>query len=527
MVEGMGRASGEDAAAAVDAPDVDHQPSPPVPSDPAEAALVQEAGGEDLTAKAASGFVWALLGFTLAQVGSFATYTIASRLLGSEGLGVVATFLTVFFYADVLLDIGMGASLIYEQEEGQSDRVKLAFTVNTMAAMLVGGIVLAGAPLLAAFFSLPDEVWLFRLLAVLVMAKGLNQIPDSLLRRQIDFRRRVRADLTRALARFVIASTLLFAGYGVVAMVVGIVAAEVLGTIVTWWLVRFRPGFNFDRVIASEMIRYGAAVFGSRLTGMLWLNGDYLVISNRFGGESKQMGDYYTAFRLPELIIGSVYALFSSIAFPAYSAARDAGPEKLRQASLRSLRLLTLFGFTVGIGLSLIANDFIPRWFGRDYVGAVLPMEIFGVAAGFAGIGFASGDLFSAVGKPRLGLYFNLAGAPILITGFLLFVDHGVAAVALVHVVVIVPYAFFRMWVANRLIGTTWPQNFAAMRAAAVATAGLVALALPVRLLLDPGLGRMTLIVLAGVAGAVGGLALGERSTFGEMTSLVRKALNR
>ena len=65
----------------------------PDPADPIEAALVHEVGGEDLTAKAAGGFVWALAGFALMQIGGFATYTIASRVLGSEGLGVVATFL--------------------------------------------------------------------------------------------------------------------------------------------------------------------------------------------------------------------------------------------------------------------------------------------------------------------------------------------------------------------------------------------------------------------------------------------------
>lgn len=499
----------------------------PDPADPIEAALVHEVGGEDLTAKAAGGFVWALAGFALMQIGGFATYTIASRVLGSEGLGVVATFLTVFFYADVLLDVGMGASLIYEQEEGQSDRVRLAFTVNTLAATVVATAVLVFAPAIASFFSLEDEVNLFRLLAILVFAKGLNQIPDALLRRDIAFKKRLLADFTRSLGRFAIAASLLLAGYGVPAMVVGIVVSEVAAVAVTWWLVRFRPGFNFDRTIAGEMLRYGAAVFGSRLTGMLWLNGDYLVISNHFGGKSKQMGDYYTAFRLPELIIGSVYALFSSVAFPTYSAAREVGEQKLRQASLRSLRLLTLFGFTVGIGLSLIASDFIPRWFGNDYLGAVRPMEIFGVAAGFAGIGFASGDLYAAVGKPRLGLYFNLAGAPILIGGFLLVVDRGVAAVAIVHVIVIVPYAIFRMEVANRLIGTTWGDNLRAVRAAAVASAGLIVLALPVRLLLGSGIPRLGAIVVAGTAGVVGGLAIGDRGTFGELSTLARKALNR
>lgn len=496
------------------------------PLDPVEEALVAGTG-QDLTSKAAGGFAWALGGFALLQLGGFATYTIASRLLGDEKLGVVATFLTVFFYADVLLDLGMGASLIYEQEQGRSERVTVAFSVNTLAAVVVAVVSFVGAPQIAAFFQLEHEVGLFRLLAVLILAKGLNQIPDALLRREIDFRRRIVADLTRSVGRFALATSLLFAGYGVVAMVVGIVAAEVAATAVTWWLVRFRPAFRMQRQIAGEMLRFGLAVFGSRLTGMLWLNGDYLVISNHFGGESSQMGDYYTAFRLPELIVGSVYALFSSVAFPAFAAARDAGPEKLRQASLRALRLLTLFGFTVGVGLSLVAADFIPRWFGRTYSGAVLPMEIFGIAAGFAGVGFASGDLYAAVGRPRLGIYFNLVGAPVLIGGFLLAVDHGVAAVAWVHVAVIVPYAVLRIGIANWLVGTTWAQSLAALRPAACSVAGMVALALPLRLCVGAGMGRMSAIVVSGAIGATLGLILGDRDVFDELFSVARKAVGR
>jgi hypothetical protein len=34
--------------------------------------------------------------------------------------------------------------------------------------------------------------------------------------------------------------------------------------------------------------------------------------------------------------------------------------------------------------------------------------------------------VYAAIGKPRLGLYFTLVGAPILIGGFL--VDHGIVA---------------------------------------------------------------------------------------------------
>ena len=492
----------------------------------ADAIIAQHSSDPDLAGRAAGSFAWALAGVVLLQIGTFATYVIASRYLGPADIGVVGKLLTVVFWVDVLLDLGMGAALIYEQEEGQSRRVDIAFTLNSSVTVVVAVAVFLGAPAIAGFFNASSDVALFRALALLVLAKGLNQVPDSLLRRNLDFKRRLGCDAVRALGRFGVATTLLVMGWGPAAMIVGVISAEWGASIVTWILVRFRPRFAFESGPAAEMLRYGLTVFASRLVGMLWLNGDYLVIANRLG-DSRAYGEYYTAFRLPELILGYGYNIVSSVAFPTFSAAREAGAEKLRSASLRMLRLITLFGFSAGVGMALIARDFILTVFGPQFSGAILPMELLCIAGAFGSIGMASGDLFNAIGKPRLGLYFNLIGAPILIVGLLLVVHNGIVWVAAVHLIVIVPYSMFRIGVANRLVGTTWRQSFGALRAAFCASLGLLALGLPVRMLVDSGFGTGLLIGVAGVIGAGVGVLVGDRSTVDEVSALVRSAIGR
>jgi lipopolysaccharide exporter len=328
----------------------------------------------------------------------------------------------------------------------------------------------------------------------------------------------------RSILRFGVAVALLQAGWGPAAMIVSVVVSEGAAVIVTTFQARFVPRFRFDRALAADMLKYGLAVFGSRLVGMLWLNGDYLVIGAK--STNREYGNYFTAFRLPELVLGSVYNIFSSVAFPTYSAAREAGPEKLQEAAIRSLRLLCMFGFPAGVGMALIARDFITVVFPEN-PGAILPMELLCLAGAFVGIGYASGDLFNAIGKPRLGLYFNLMGAPILIGGFLLVVDRGIAAVALVHLVVIVPYSLFRIEVANRLVGTTWRQSLAALRPGVVSVIGMLVLALPLRIALEPGFLSGVAIVVAGAIGVVLGLLIGDRSAFAEVRDLALKAVKK
>lgn len=482
------------------------------------------AGDEpSLGRKAAGGFVWALVGFGLMQVGSFATYTIATNMLGVEKIGVVGTALTLVFWIDVLLGVGMGASIIFEQEKGQSERVQVAFTVNLCVAVVLASAIFFGAESIDRFMGAGDPA-LFRVVALLVLVKGLGQVPDAMLKRDLDFKRRARADFTRSLGRFAVTIALLASGVGPIAMVIGVVTAEIAAVTVTWVLVRFRPILRFDRAIAGQMLRFGSAMFAAQLVGMLWLQGDYLVITRTFGGKSSEFGLYYTAFRLPELVFGSVYNLFSNVAFPAYAAAREAGPEALRNASLKSLRLLCMFGFAAGVGMSLIARDFITVLY-PDFTGAIGVMELLCVAAGFVAVGYASGDLYNAIGKPRLGLYFSLVFVPILIGGFVLFVDRGIVAIAAVHVAVIIPYSLFRIEVANRLLGTTWKQSIVALRPAASLVVGIVAFALPVRLALDAGYGSLFAVFGAGLVGAVVGLALGDRATLVEIGDGGQKVL--
>lgn len=474
-----------------------------------------EQGTEDVSEpsigkKAAGGFAWALIGFLFMQVGSFATYTYATKILGAEGIGVVGTALTLVFWIDVLLSVGMGASLIYEQEKGQTERVAVAFTVNVTVAVILATAMFFGAGAIDAFFQ-ADHPEIFRVLAVLILVKGLGQVPDAMLKRDLDFRRRVRADFTRSVGRLIVTVALLSAGMGPVAMVIGVLTAEIAAVSLTWWLTRFKPRLNFDFRVAGQMAKFGAAMFAAQLLGMMWLQGDYFFITRYFGAKSDEFGSYYTAFRLPELILGSVYNLFSNVAFPAYSAARVQGMDALRAASLKSLRILCLFGFTVGVGMSLIARDFVTVVFG-NIDGAIPIMELLCLAGGFTAVGYASGDIYAAIGKPRLGMYFSMAFLPLLFGGFAFAISHGIVWMAAVHVVVMIPYSIFRIEVANRLIGTTWKQSLAALRPMVVAVIGVVAFALPVRLSTDAGFFSLIGIVAAGVIGAGLGLAIGDRT---------------
>jgi len=449
---------------------------------------------------------------------AFVATLVLARLLLPADFGVLAASLTVIAYLEIMLDLGMSSAIVYRQEKGHPHSVTVAFTLNVGACAVLATLNVLLAPVLAAFFRAPEEVALFRALSIYIVLRGFGAVQDALLRRDLRFRDRATADITRALSRGVIGVVLALAGFEAWALIWGLIVGEAAGTAVAWSFTRFRFRLRFDRRTAAPLLRFGAPVAGIALVSEVGTNSDYLVIGHQLGPIA--LGLYLIAFRLPELMLSNVYWVFSSVAFPVFSHVGSGNSALFRSAMLRALRLVTLFGFSVSVGLALVSRDAVPALFGPQWSAASGPMLLISLAMGLNCIGYASGDIFKAAGRPGALLWVSGLCTLLMITGFLIAAPYGIVAVAWVHLAVSLLEAILQLNLANRIVGTTVTQTFAAMRPAITVSSSIVLVALPVRLLLEPGLVALASILIAGIAGALVGLALSGRSVRHELWRL-------
>jgi lipopolysaccharide exporter len=467
-------------------------------------------------------FVWAGLSFGTTKLAVFVSTLVLARVLVPEDFGVVAAAMTVIALFEIGLDLGVGSALIHDQEKGITPRVQTAFTLNLAVAALLTGVFVAVAPAVAAYFRVPEQVDVFRAIAFYLLIRSLGQVHDAVLRRDLDFRRRTRAEIARALTRFGVSIPLALLGHGVWALVWGLLAAEVAGTVVNWLLVRFRPRLTIDRTAVRTLLSFGLAVVGVQALSVVSSNADYLAVGRVLGPDD--LGQYTIAYRLPELLIDNVYWIFSSIALPWYSRARTRSADSFKDTMLRALTLLTLFGFPMGTALALVARDAVPAFFSEQWLPAVGPMALLSLSAGVAAIGFASGDIFPALGRPGLLLRLDVVVATVEIAGYFLLARHGIFLVAAVNLVVLVVYMLVRLLIANRLVGSTLADSGRAMLPAVSVSAGMAACAAPVLLLMEPGIGSLAAVIGAGTVGALAGAALGARAVVADMVRTVRGA---
>jgi lipopolysaccharide exporter len=188
---------------------------------------------------------------------------------------------------------------------------------------------------------------------------------------------------------------------------------------------------------------------------------------------------------------------------------------------LRALRMITLFSFPAGILLALMARDLIIVIFSAKWSPAIEPMVLISLTTAVTSIGFASGDLFPANGRPGTLLALNVPLTTLLVVGYVVAAPYGIVAVAAVHLGLSIPYQAIRLLLVDRLLGTSLAQDLSAMRPAVCAALGVLALALPLRVVLPEGALSLIALGITGVAGAVTGLLIGARETAVEVRGLL------
>jgi lipopolysaccharide exporter len=448
------------------------------------------------------GILWSTASFLGGRALTFMAVVILARLLSPSEFGVVAAVTIFVSLLDVVSDIGMKATVVYEQEHGITSRVQTAFTVNlTFAAILtVGGVLLA--PLIAQFFGLAHHTDLFRLGSLNLLVSGLGNVHDALLLRELDFRRRIIPDLARGIVRGIVSIVLALSGLGAEALIVGMLAGSAAWTAVQWSLTPFRPTLSFDAGIARSMAGYGsgAAVLATvaSIAGTVQL----AVIGRALGEQA--LGLYTVARRVPELVIETVAFNVSRVSFPALARKRASDEQGLAHSALMILRYQALYAGPAAAGLAILASPlvvvlFSPKW--QDAGGVVSAVA---VLSGVGSIAFPLGDVLKAIGKQSVLITLNLIQMPVVAVGIVLLAPAGVVAVAWLVAAGGIAFAASLAIIASRLLSIRPRDVLAAGRPGLVAAAGVTVGAGAVRFFWsDLSIGPLVVGILAGTAGGL------------------------
>jgi PST family polysaccharide transporter len=450
------------------------------------------------------GIVWSVAAFVASKALSFLSILVLARLLTPGQFGVVAAVAAFIALIELGSDLGMKPAVVYEQEAGVSPRIQTAFTMNLAAAAALTAIGVLAAPLIAGFFGVSAETDLFRLGALNLLFTGLGNIHDGLLLRDMSFARRIRPQVARDVVRLVVSLGLALAGLGALGLVVGFLAGTLAWTIAQWALTPLRPRLSYDAAIARSMLAYGAPAALLEFVSTIAARADVFAIGHLI--DSRALGIYTIAFRLPEVLLASVAYTLGIVAFPALARRRVQDPAGLESATLILVRYQALYALPVAAGMAVLSVPIVELLFGsrwREAAGVLVPIT---VAAAIMTIAYPLGDLLKATGRQGLMVVFNLVQIPAVIVACVIGAPGGLLAVAWGMVAANALFTAMLCWAVMRELRLRLGRLLWICAPALVAAAGVLAGTGAVRLLW-PRLSVPALLA-ATAAGSLGAVLL-------------------
>jgi lipopolysaccharide exporter len=317
----------------------------------------------------ASGAIWMVL-FKLVERGlGLISTLILARLLAPADFGVVAMAISFIAMAELLTAFSFDVAIIHNQSATE-EHYNSAWTCNVLLNLCVTVLMLALAIPIAAFYRHPEVAWVVCALAFGPFLAGLENIGVVAFRKELDFRREFRFQVSRKLIAFVVVVPLAFILRSYWALVVGMLVSKAGGTVISYLMHPFRPRFSLSKfrqlfVFSRWMLLNNMVAFFKERSS------DFFI--GRLAGATS-LGTYNVAYELAHLPTTEISAPINRALLPGF--AKMVTPSEIASAYANAVGLLAMLALPAAACILAVAPFLVPVLLGPKWLEAIPLMQI-------------------------------------------------------------------------------------------------------------------------------------------------------
>ncbi len=323
-----------------------------------------------LGARARSGLVWSLLNSAAARVLNVIAGLVIARIVSPEEFGTYAAALLVMTIVLSMNEIGLSVAVI-RWKDGVDRVTPTAVTGSLISSGIWFALMFLAAPAIAALLNAPEATVPIRILSVGVLLDGISTIPNALLMRTFEQRRRAVAEILGFLIGTPIGIALA-AKHGAAGLAFGLVVTNAIATAAILWLAPSRPRPGWNRETAVRLLRLGLPPALTSVLLLAIINIDSIVVSRVLGVSA--LGFYVLAFNIANWPWTLLSMSIRQVSLPAFSRLADDRPG-LEDAFAQSLSLAAGVAVLCGILLAALAEPLVGILYGSKWLPAIAALR--------------------------------------------------------------------------------------------------------------------------------------------------------
>lgn len=365
--------------------------------------------GETLSQKVVKGGFWVFFLKIVNRGFSLVRLIILARILSPSDFGLMGITLLTMSTLATFSQTGFQAALIQKKKDIKS-YLDSAWTVLILRGFILFVILYFIAPYASVFFDAPEAKPIIRVIGFSILFQAFTNIGVIYFKKELEFNKEFIYQLSGTLADFIVAISAVLILRNVWALVLGLLAGNIIRCLVSYLIHPYRPRFNFNIEKIKKLFGFGKWILGSSIVVFLANQGDDIFLGKVLGVTA--LGFYQMAFRFASLPASEIGAL-SRIAFPAYSKLQDNIP-KLRSAYLRMLKFITFFSIPLAGGIFMLSPAFTHIFLGDKWMSMIPALRILAIATVVKVVVGTGGALFYSVGRPDIAFKQDLIRVIIL-----------------------------------------------------------------------------------------------------------------
>jgi O-antigen/teichoic acid export membrane protein len=425
----------------------------------------------DLTNKLKRGAGMAAIGLVIVQIVAVAQTLVLARLLGPHEVGIFAAGTVLTGLVAVFAQQTLSHALV-QREHGIEDAANTVMVVTFVTGLLLALGNLVASPLIGALFHDSRVSLIAAANSGIILLHSCSSVPDALMQRTFQFKRRVIIDPAVALTLATVSIVFAVFGYGAWALVIGTYASAATWVLLSWWLAKwhpFRGRFSFR--IWRELAGFSLPLLIDGIAERSLSLGSQVLVGRVFG--TAGLGQLKYGSRIASLPGLAVIQICGYVLFPAFSRISGDG-NRFRQAFLRALGCIWLAALPVGALLLAMGQPVVVLLLGEKWRAAGA------AASAMAGVGLGSAlysvgaEAVKGAGRSRLLNWLTAftvgVGLPLLV----LLLPFGLVGVGVAISVIYMVNGFVSLVLARSVVGVSVRDTIACVMPSTVSA--LVAL---------------------------------------------------
>lgn len=370
---------------------------------------------------------WSVTAKLVFQLISWGMNVIVIRILSPNDYGLLAesqVFVNLFVAIGLL---GFGDALV-QQQDTPKEIVARAFGALLLSSIGLTSLLALAAPSIADWYNDTRLVPLVQVYSLGFLFNGFIALPQAYLTKHLRVGPLLLIDLASNLLSGVVIVILAGEGFGVWALMLGWLAANLLrmtGFIICCYDVYVWPKFDF--VGLHSLFSFGVFRTVESVLWIVYTSADVLIISRLLGPTA--LGVYAVAMNFATIPLSKFAPIVNSIAFPAFALVQER-PAEARFYALKALRLMAAASVPVFFGICATAPEMVDALFGPKWAVATPILSILALATTFRAILIMYPNYLLGIGDAQAGLWCTAAGVAVFPPAFFIGSRWGIEGIA-------------------------------------------------------------------------------------------------